>query len=133
MYTVSIVCQVIIAVGIVNVWVLRRNEPTPWRPDGASNMVEEFEKYGLPGWVRVAVGAVKLILAALLVAGLWYPVLAAGAGALMAILMLAAVNSIVRTVTWCWQATCPPRSSPGAVWRSRGCLNMPRRSMPATI
>jgi hypothetical protein len=54
-------------------------------------MKEEFSKYGLPDWVRVATGVAKLTLAALLVVGIWYPPLAAGAAAAMALLMLAAV------------------------------------------
>ena len=68
MNEISIVAQVIIALGIVNVWVLRSDKPTPWRPDGASNLREEFAKYGWPDWMRKGVGIAKLTLAALLIA-----------------------------------------------------------------
>jgi uncharacterized membrane protein YphA (DoxX/SURF4 family) len=96
MRELSIVIQLVIALGIVNVWILRPGKPTPWRPDGASNMKEEFSKYGLPDWVRSAVGFAKLTLAALLVVGIWYPPVATGAAVAMALLMLAAVIAHVR-------------------------------------
>lgn len=96
MKDLSILFQVIIAIGIVNVWVVRYGKPTPWRPAGARNMEEEFRRYGFPDWVRVAVGASKLVLATALVAGIWYPPLAAAAGIAMAVLMLGAVASHAR-------------------------------------
>lgn len=104
MRELSVVIQLIIALGIVNVWILRPGRPTPWRPDGASNMKEEFSKYGLPDWLRVAVGFAKLALAGLLVVGIWFPPLAAGAAAALALLMLAAVIAHIR-------AGDPPRKS----------------------
>lgn len=88
--------QLLIAAGIVNVWILRFGRPTAVRPDGASNLKDEFARYGYPDWVRVGVGTVKLTLAALLVTGIWLPPLAAGAGIAMALLMPAAVVSHVR-------------------------------------
>jgi hypothetical protein len=93
MRALAIIGQIVIALGIVNVWVLRAGKPTPWRPEGAQNMAEEFLRYGLPDWMRKLVGALKLTLAALLVVGIWYPPLAAGAGIAMAILMAGAVGS----------------------------------------
>ncbi|MDX1492816.1 MAG: hypothetical protein R3253_01990, partial [Longimicrobiales bacterium] len=65
MSTVAIIAQVIIALGIFNVWIVRRDRSTPYRPEGASNMEEEFRRYGLPDWVRVAVGSTKVTLAVL--------------------------------------------------------------------
>ena len=99
MRELSVVIQLVIALGIVNVWILRPGRSTPWRPDGASNMKEEFRKYGLPDWLRVAVGFAKLTLAGLLVVGIWFPPLAAGAAA-----ALAAVIAHIR-------AGDPPRKS----------------------
>ena len=63
MRTAAVICQIVIALGIVNVWVLRPGRPTRWRPEGAQNMKEEFAKYGLPDWMRKLVGAAKLLLA----------------------------------------------------------------------
>lgn len=96
MHYLSVVFQIVIAAGIVNVWILRHDKATAWRPDGAKNMKEEFRRYGLPDWMRVVVGTAKLSLAAMLVAGIWYPPLAAAAGIGMAILMLGAVASHIK-------------------------------------
>jgi hypothetical protein len=93
MRTLAIIGQIVIALGIVNVWLLRAGKPTPWRPEGARNMAEEFQRYGLPDWMRKLVGALKLMLAALLVVGIWYPPVAAGAAIAMAVLMAGAVGS----------------------------------------
>lgn len=96
MSIIANVIQIVIALGIVNVWVLRHDRDSAFRPDGASNMKEEFARYGLPDWVRVAVGGVKLTLAVLLIVGIWYPPIAVLAGVAMAILMLGAVVMHVR-------------------------------------
>ena len=42
--------QVIVAVGLLNVWLLRTNKATAWRGGEARNMHEEFAVYGLPDW-----------------------------------------------------------------------------------
>ena len=80
-----------IAIGLVNVWLLRRGKATPWRAGTARNMKEEFEVYGLPSWFMVAIGIVKVSLAILLVAGIWFPVLTRPAATALAALMLSAI------------------------------------------
>lgn len=67
MDTLIIIFKVIIAAGILNVWLLRFNKKTKWRGAGAGNMNEEFAKYGLPSWFVPVVGFLKLFFAALLV------------------------------------------------------------------
>lgn len=96
MTTLAIIAQVIIALGIFNVWIIRRDRPSPYRPDGASNMEEEFERYGLPDWVRLAVGSTKVALALLLLFGVLFTPLATAAAAAMAFLMISAVVAHVR-------------------------------------
>ncbi len=93
MMTAAVICQIVIALGIINVWLIRQGQPTPWRPDGARNMVEEFHQYGLPDWMRKLVGAAKLTLAALLIIGIWSPPLAKGASIAMALLMAGAIGA----------------------------------------
>jgi hypothetical protein len=93
---IAITFQVVIALGIINVWVFRQNKETPWRPDGARSMAEEFRHYGLPDWVRPVVGAAKLGLAALLIVGVWQPSVSAPAAGAMALLMTAAVVAHLR-------------------------------------
>jgi tellurite resistance protein TehA-like permease len=57
-----IAAQVIIALSIVVVWVLR-----------FENIEREFKSYRLSPLVRNMVGATKIAMATLLVAGIWYP------------------------------------------------------------
>jgi uncharacterized membrane protein YphA (DoxX/SURF4 family) len=96
MSSLALVAQIVVALGIFNVWILRRNRPTPYRPDGAGNMEEEFRRYGLPDWVRVAVGFTKVSLAVLLLVGVLFTPLAVGAATLMALLMVSALIAHVR-------------------------------------
>lgn len=96
MTTLAVVCQIIIALGIINVWILRRDRPTPYRPDGAASIQEEFDRYGLPDWAWRVVGTAKLTLAGLLLVGIFVPAVASFAAAGMALLMLGAVSAHVR-------------------------------------
>ena len=73
MSTVLIILKIIIAVGILNVWLLRFNKKTEWRGGGAQNMNEEFAKYGLPLWFVPVIGFLKLLFAALLVVSIFKP------------------------------------------------------------
>ena len=79
MQQLSIIAQIIIATSIVVVWVGRFD-----------NIVKEFKQFGLPDLVRNIVGAMKISLATLLVAGIWYPDLVMIPAILMAFLMLCA-------------------------------------------
>lgn len=86
-----IVCQIVIAMGIFNVWVIRFQASTAWRGGVATNMKHEFEIYGLPEWFMRIVGFLKVVFAASLVAGIWVPVIAKPAAFGMAILMTGAI------------------------------------------
>ena len=85
------IIQIIVALGIFNVWVLRYGKPTSWRGGDAKNMLEEFEVYGLPVWFMGVIGILKLLCATLLIAGVWFPVLTRPAALGLAVLMLGAV------------------------------------------
>ncbi len=91
METVVVIIQIIVALGILNVWVLRVGKTTDWRGGAAVNMKEEFQVYGLPAWSVQVVGFLKLLFAACLIAGIWLPALTMPAAAGIAILMLGAV------------------------------------------
>lgn len=96
MTTLAIVAQIVIALGIVNVWLFRYDRDTSYRPAGASNMKEEFSRYGLPEGATYLVGGTKLLLAALLVVGVFWTPVAAPSAALMAVLMMGAIAAHVR-------------------------------------
>ena len=88
--------QIFIALGIFNVWLLRFNQPTAWRGGDAQTMREEFRVYGLSDTMCNGVGVVKIGAAALLIVGIWFPVVAQVAAAVIAVLMAAAVLMHVR-------------------------------------
>ena len=96
MSSLAIVLQIIIALGIVNVWVIRRDRKTGYRPEGASSIAEEFARYGFSDSFRRVVGATKLTLAALLVIGVAYAPLAIAAAIGMMVLMVGAVAAHVK-------------------------------------
>lgn len=89
---VKLVCQLIIAVGIFNVWVLRFGKETVWRGGTAKNMTEEFEAYGLPFGFMITIGLLKIMLALLLVVGIWVPAITRFAAIGLVILMSGAVG-----------------------------------------
>lgn len=109
MNLVVMVIQVVIALGIFNVWLLRYRRATTWRGGNARNLREEFAVYGLPGWFMGIVGFLKLLLAALLIAGIWLPPVTKPAALGMAILMLGAVSMHVR-VKDPWKRSLPALS-----------------------
>ena len=91
-----IIVQVAIALGILNVWVLRYGKATEWRGGTAENMREEFEAYGLPGWSVHVIGFLKILFAVCLVAGIWYPELTRPAAIGLAVLMVGAIAMHVK-------------------------------------
>ncbi len=79
MFKLAILAQVIVALSVVYVWVVR-----------LPNVQSEFHEYGLPDLLRNTIGATKIALSTLLIAGIWYPSLVLIPAALMALLMLCA-------------------------------------------
>jgi hypothetical protein len=96
MDTIRVITQIIIAVGIFNVWILRYGKPTSWRGGQAKNMKEEFAIYGLPTWFVGFIGFLKLLLAVFLIIGIWIPSLTNPAAYGMALLMLGAITMHIK-------------------------------------
>ncbi len=86
------VLQIVAALGLINVWLLRFSKATPYRGRAAQNMVEEFAVYGLPRWSVYVVGALKLFAAFLLIVGLLDGSIAQAGAMLLTLLMLGAVG-----------------------------------------
>jgi hypothetical protein len=91
MSVILIISQLIVAVGIYNVWLLRTKKETAWRGGNAKSMEEEFHTYGLSTQCMKIVGVIKVTMATLLIIGIWYPPFATIGASIMAALMLAAV------------------------------------------
>lgn len=79
MHTLSIYAQFVVALSVAYVWIFRYD-----------NIVREFKQYGISDLLRNIVGASKIALATLLIAGVWYPALVLVSALLMAGLMLCA-------------------------------------------
>ncbi|MFT5468431.1 MAG: putative membrane protein YphA (DoxX/SURF4 family) [Verrucomicrobiales bacterium] len=86
-----ILCQLIIALGILNVWLLRAGGGTSYRGGDARNLKDEFAVYGLPTWTIFAVGCLKVGSALALLVGVFFPVLVQPASIVMAVLMVGAI------------------------------------------
>ena len=71
--------QIIVTVSVVYVWTFRFH-----------NVLKEFKQFGLSDLTRNIVGATKISLATLLVAGIWYPSLVLIPSILMGLLMVGA-------------------------------------------
>lgn len=70
-----ITLQLIVGLSILNVWLVQYNKDTRWRGGNATTIFEEFEAYGLPTWSVYVVGTIKVVLALMLIAGIWVPLL----------------------------------------------------------
>ncbi len=92
MTTVGKIAQTAAALWIYNVWFHRFNKDTGYRGGNAKNMREEFEEYGLSERTMYVVGAAKVSLATLMLAGLFYPRLTRPASTGLAALMLGAIG-----------------------------------------
>lgn len=88
---IRIILQITVALGILNVWLLRRGKSTAYRGGGAKSMREEFAAYGLPPFAMVVVGIVKISLAVALLVGIFVRALVDPAAIGLAVLMVGAL------------------------------------------
>ena len=79
MTNLLIAAQLIVAISVAYVWVFRYEV-----------IIKEFKQFELSDLTRTFVGASKVALATLLVAGIWYPSLILISSMLMGLFMLAA-------------------------------------------
>lgn len=93
---IIIALQVIVGLSILNVWLVRSKKATQWRGGDARSIFEEFEVYGLPRWSVYVIGTLKVILALLLLAGIFYPILRAPAALGLAILLAGSVSMHIK-------------------------------------
>ena len=86
-----LILQLIISIGLINVWFFRFNKATEYRGGDAKNMREEFKAYGLPAWSMYLVGAAKVFIAVMLIVSIWFKELLVYNLLALAVLMIAAV------------------------------------------
>jgi len=87
----AIVLQIIVGLGILNVWMLRSSKATPYRGGCAKTLREEFAAYGLPYWFMCSVGVLKISFALSLLSAIWFKSAAQPAALGMSALMLGAL------------------------------------------
>lgn len=83
--------QILVPLGILNVWLLRTNKSTAYRGGDSKSLKEEFAAYGLPKWVFYLVGFLKVSAAIAILLGFLYPPLTALGATVIAVLMLCAL------------------------------------------
>ena len=82
---------IIVSVTVITAWTYNINLDTTFRGGDATNMIEEFEAYGLNQTTMVVVGIFKVSCAIMLLFGLKYRKLIIPAAGVMALFMIAAV------------------------------------------
>jgi len=70
-FAISTALQIIVALGLLNVWLVRAKASTAYRGGSAQSLKEEFATYGLPDWTFYVVGILKVGSAVLLLLGIW--------------------------------------------------------------
>ena len=88
--------QLIVGLGLLNVWLLRRGASTSYRGGASQTLQGEFNAYGLPGFFFYLVGALKIGTALVLIAGVWMALPVRAAAGLVAALMIGAVAMHVK-------------------------------------
>jgi len=82
---------VVVSVTVITAWTYNINLDTTFRGGDATNMIEEFEAYGLNQTTMVVVGIFKVSCAIMLLFGLKYRKLILPAAGVMSLFMIAAV------------------------------------------
>ena len=93
---IALTLQVIVGLGLLNVWLLRRQSATAYRGGDAKNLKDEFATYGLPAPMFYVVGGLKIVCGVLLLVGLAYAPVVLLAAAVVAVLMAGAVAMHVK-------------------------------------
>jgi uncharacterized membrane protein YphA (DoxX/SURF4 family) len=82
---------IVVSVTVITAWTYNINLDTTFRGGDATNMIEEFEAYGLNQTTMVVVGIFKVSCAIMLLFGLKYRKLILPAAGVMSLFMIAAV------------------------------------------
>ncbi len=91
-----IILKVVVAVSLLNVWLIQYNKPTQWRGGNAQTIIEEFKVYGLPVWMCYIVGFLKVTASIALIVSIWFPVLEFPAAAVIAVLLAGSISMHIK-------------------------------------
>lgn len=90
-FSIPTVLQLVVGLGLLNVWLFRAKSPTSYRGGEARSLKEEFAAYGLPEMAFYIVGVLKIGSAIMLLAGIWVEALVLPAAGVVALLMVGAL------------------------------------------
>lgn len=90
------VLQLVVGLGLLNVWLLRQGSATAYRGGASRTLKAEFEAYGLPAFMFYLVGALKVVAALVLIAGIWMVLPVRAAALVVAVLMVGALAMHLR-------------------------------------
>ena len=90
-FVISTILQVVVALGLLNVWLVRAQSSTAYRGGSAQSLKDEFATYGLPEWTFYLVGGLKIGAAILLIVGIWVPQVVRPSAIVVAVLMIGAL------------------------------------------
>lgn len=93
---ITIILQLVVAFGLLNVWLVRYNKKTSYRGSNASSLKEEFAAYGLPLWSYYVIGFLKISSAFLLLLGIWIPFLVLPSAIVVSLLMAGAIGMHIK-------------------------------------
>jgi len=88
---ITAVLQVIVGLGLLNVWLVRAKASTSYRGGEARTLKQEFAAYGLPEVAFYLVGALKITAGIILIAGVWFRLPVQFAAGMVAVLMVGAL------------------------------------------
>ncbi|WGD34531.1 DoxX family protein [Olleya sp. YS] len=88
---IVIALKIIVALSIINVWVIQPNKKTKWRGGNADNIVEEFKAYGLSKSFCYGIGFLKVSLALLLLVSIKFNSVTLLASSGLALLLLGSI------------------------------------------
>ena len=91
MYYLLIILKLIVALSLLNVWLIQKDKPTKWRGGNAQNIRQEFEVYGLPEWMCYLVGVLKVVFAICLIISIWVPMLSQPSALILALLLTGSI------------------------------------------
>ena len=88
---IVIILKVIVGLSILNVWLIQPTKPTRWRGGNATTIFEEFEVYGLSKTMCYIIGFIKVSLAILLLASIWFEGITAYVSSALALMLFGSI------------------------------------------
>lgn len=95
-FSVLVVLQLVVGLGLLNVWLLRSRSATSYRGGESQTLKEEFHAYGLPDSMFYLVGLLKVGAGVVLVTGVWLDLPVQAAAGVVALLMVGAIAMHVK-------------------------------------